>query len=79
MTVSPDVSGQDEAERLWHIVWMLRFAIKRTKRGVERLPFTLYVRNDKRTAKLIKLVAVASPLDIDDPAPAITVMMPNED
>jgi hypothetical protein len=79
VTVPPDVSGQDEAGRLWDVVWMLRFAIQRTKRGVERLPFALYVRNDNRAAKLVKLVAVAGPLDIDDPAPAITVMMPDED
>jgi hypothetical protein len=79
VTVPPDVSGQDEAGRLWDVVWMLRFAIQRTKRGVERLPFALYVRNDNRAAKLVKLVAVAGPLDIDDPAPCITVMMPDED
>ena len=79
VAVPPDVSGQDEAGRLWDVVWMLRFAIQRTKRGVERLPFALYVRNDNRAAKLIKLVAVAGPLDIDDPAPCITVMMPDED
>ena len=79
VAVPPDVSGQDEAGRLWDVVWMLRFAIQRTKRGVERLLFALYVRNDNRAAKLIKLIAVAGPLDIDDPAPAITVMMPDED
>ena len=79
VAVPPDVSGQDEAGRLWDVLWMLRFAIQRTSRGVERLPFALYVRNDNRAAKLIKLIAVAGPLDIDDPAPAITVMMPDED
>ena len=77
--VPEGVTAQDEAGRLWDIVWMLRFAIQRTSRGVQRLPFALYVRNDNRAAKLIKLVAVAGPLDIDDPAPAITVMMPDED
>jgi hypothetical protein len=79
VAVPPDVSGQDEAGRLWDVVWMLRFAIQRTKRGVERLPFALYVRNDNTKAKLVKLVAVAGPLDIDDPAPCITVVMPDED
>jgi len=79
VAVPPDVSGQDEAGRLWDVLWMLRFAIQRTSRGVERLPFALYVRNDNRAAKLVKLIAVAGPLDIDDPAPCITVMMPNED
>ncbi len=79
VTVPPDVTAQDEAGRLWDIVWMLRFAIQRTSRGVQRLPFALYVRNDNTRAKLIKLIATAGPLDIDGPAPAITVMMPDED
>ena len=79
VTVPPDVSGQDEAGRLWDVVWMTRFAILRAKPGVDRIPVALYVRNDNRAAKLIKLVAVAGPLDIDDPQPCITVMMPDED
>lgn len=32
-----------------------------------------------RAARLVKLVATCGPLDIDDPQPAITVMMPDED
>ena len=79
VAVPPNSTGQDEAGRLWDILWMLRFAIQRTSRGVQRLPFALYVRNDNRAAKLIKLIAMAGPLDIDDPSPAITVMMPDED
>ena len=79
VAVPPGVSGQDEAGRLWDIVWMLRFAIRRSHSGQSRLPFALYVRNDNHRARLIKLVATAGPLDIDDPQPAITVMMPDED
>ena len=79
VTVPPGVTAQDEAGRLWDIVWMLRFAIIRSKPGAQRIPVALYVRNDNRAAKLINLVAVAGPLDIDDPAPCITVMMPDED
>ena len=79
VTVPAGVTAQDEAGRLWDIVWMLRFAIQRTSRGVQRLPFALYVRNDNRAAKLVKLIATAGPLDIDDPSPCITVMMPDED
>lgn len=79
VTVPPDVSGQDAAGRLWDVVWMTRFAILRAKPGVDRIPVALYVRNDNRAAKLIKLIATCGPLDIDDPAPAITVMMPDED
>jgi hypothetical protein len=79
VTVPPDVSGQDEAGRLWDIVWMTRFAILRARPGADRIPVALYVRNDNRAARLVKLIATCGPLDIDDPAPAITVMMPDED
>lgn len=79
VAVPPDVAGQDEAGRLWDIVWMLRFAILRARTGADRIPVALYVRNDNRAAHLIKLVATCGPLDIEDPQPAITVMMPDED
>ena len=79
VAVPPDVTGQDEAGRLWDIVWMLRFAILRSRPGADRIPVALYVRNDNRRATLIKLIATCGPLDIDDPQPAITVMMPDED
>ena len=79
VTVPPGVTGQDEAGRLWDIVWMLRFAIRKARPDADRLPFALYVRNDNRAARLIKLIATCGPLDIDDPQPAITVMMPDED
>jgi hypothetical protein len=40
----------------------------------------LYVRNsDTERPRLVKLVASVGPLDIDDPQPAITVMLPEED
>lgn len=79
VTVPPGVTAQDEAGRLWDIVSMLRFAIRCSRPGAERLPFALYVRNDNRALKLVKLVATCGPLDIDDAQPAITVMMPDED
>jgi hypothetical protein len=72
-------SHQDEAGRLWDVVWMTRFAILRARPGVDRVPVALYVRNDDRAAKLVKLIATCGPLDIDDPSPAITVMLPDED
>jgi len=73
--VPPNVTGQDEAGRLWDLVWMLRFAIRKAQPGQARLPFALYVRNDNRAARLVKLVATCGALDFDDPRPAITVMM----
>ena len=79
VAVPPDVTGQDEAGRLWDLVWMARFAILRSHGHTDRLPVALYVRNDNHRAKLVKLIAVCSALDINDPQPALTLMMPDED
>ena len=79
VAVPPGVTGQDEAGRLWDLVWMARFAILRSHGHTDRLPVALYVRNDNHRAKLVKLIAVCSALDIDDPQPALTLMMPDED
>src|SRR5512135_3708903 len=80
VAVPPNVTGQDEAGRLWDVVWMLRFAIIRSQPGTSRLTVALYVRNsDTKPARLVKLIATAGAVDIDDPAPAITVMLPDED
>ena len=79
VAVPEGVSGQDEAGRLWDIVWMLRFAIRNAQHGQSRLPFALYVRNDSHKPRLIKLIATCGALDIDDAQPAITVMLPDED
>jgi hypothetical protein len=79
VAVPEGVTGQDEAGRLWDVVWLTRFAIIRARPGVDRLPVALYVRNDNHRAKLVKLIATCGPLDIDDPQPAITVALPDED
>ena len=43
--------------------------------------FGLHVRNNNRdrTPPLVNLKAVCGPRDIDDPAAAITLLMPDED
>jgi hypothetical protein len=79
VAVPEGVTGQDEAGRLFDVVWMTRFAILRARPGVDRLPVALYVRNDNHRAKLVKLIATCGPLDIDDPQPAITLHLPDED
>ena len=77
--VPPGVTAQDEAGRLWDIVWILHFALRKANPDQTRLPVVLYVRNDNKRARLIKLIATCGPIDMDDPQPAITVMMPDED
>ena len=79
VAVPEGVTGQDEAGRLWDVVWMLRFGIIRARPGVQRIPVAFYVRNDNRTPRLVKLIATCGPLDMDDPQPAITITMPDED
>ena len=79
VTVPPNVAGQDEAGRLWDIVWMLRSAIKSGRSDGDRIAYSLYVRNDNRRPRLVKLVASCGALDMDEPQPAITVMLPDED
>ena len=79
VTVPDGVRCQDEKGRLWDIVWMLRCAARRTS-GPQML-FGLHVRNDNRdrTPPLVNLKAMCGSRDIDDPQPAITVMLPDED
>ena len=79
VAVPQGVEAQDEAGRLWDVVWMLRFAIMRSSSGQDRVPVALYVRNDNHRAKLVKLIAQCGPLDMDDASPSITVIMPDED
>ena len=79
VAVPKGVTGQDEAGRLWDVLHMMRVAIQRSKDNPDRLPFQLFVRNTNAHPKLTTLFAACGPLDIDNPQPAITVMLPGED
>ena len=79
VTVPVGVHGQDKAGRLWDLVWMLRCAIVSGHPGISDLRFTVYVRNNNRAARPVRLIATCGPLDVDDHQPAITVMLPGED
>ena len=74
--VPPGVEAQDEQGRLWDILWMLHVATKAGKGGSE-IRFSLHVRNDNLSPKLVNLKALCGPGD--DFEPVITVMMPDED
>jgi hypothetical protein len=75
--VPPGVTGQDYAGRLWDILHMLRFAIRRRQDTTSEIFFQLHVQNDNRTPKLVTLKSVCGP--DDDGSPCITVMMTDED
>lgn len=74
----PDgVTAQDERGRLWDIVFMLYFAIKRAPEG-DTLLYTVFIRNTNDDApKPVKFKALCHPGDLGEPV--VTVMMPNED
>lgn len=75
--VPPGVKSQDETGRLWDILWMFRCATGQ-HRNTDRFQFQLHVRN-KGGRRLVTLLAAMGPVDIDDPQPAITIMLPDED
>ncbi len=77
VSVPPGVACQDEAGRLWDVLWMLRLAV-RGNNGSE-VRFALHVRNDNRdgTPPLVRLKALCGPGDEGEPV--VTVMMPDED
>lgn len=78
VTVPEDVAGQDEQGRLWDILWMLRYAILRSKRTeTSQIDFQLLVRNDNRHPEQVTLKALCGPGDRAEPV--ITVMLPHED
>ena len=79
MTVPPGVLCQDEAGRLWDVVWLLCCAVAWLDNDASEVRFGVHVRNDNRdrTPPLARLKAVCGPGD--DGESVITVMMPDED
>jgi hypothetical protein len=76
VAVPSGVECQDEAGRLWDILWMLACALRRRPSG-SRFPFRLYVRNTNRAPRLFELHAVVAGGDHGEPT--LTVMLPHED
>lgn len=70
------LSAQDEAGRLWDILWMLRFAIWRGQERGDIIHFTVRVQNDQQGPRPVSLKAVCGP--DDHGKPYLTIMMSNE-
>jgi hypothetical protein len=77
VTVPPGVVRQDEAGRLWDVLFLLRCAIG--KSNGREVRFGVHVRNDnrERTPPLVRLKALCGPGDQGEPV--VTVMLPEED
>ena len=74
--VPKDVEGQDEAGRLWDVLWMFKIAARRGNGG-SVLDFSLLVRNNNIRPEPVDLKAICGPGDT--PEPVITIMLPEED
>ena len=73
--VAPDhVKDENETARLRDILWMTRCAIKAAAPGACAIRVQLRLLNRR-----VDLRAVCAALDIDEPQPAITIMLPDED
>ncbi len=79
VSVPEGVVCQDEARRLWDVVWLLLCAIRRAAPGAVAVRFGVHVRNDNRnrTPPLVHLKAVSGAGDRGEPV--LTVMTPDED
>jgi hypothetical protein len=80
VSVPPGVTTcQDEAGRLWDVVWMLRLAIRNSGAAGRELSFAVHVRTDDRphTPPLVPLKAVCGPGDEGEPI--VTIMLADED
>jgi hypothetical protein len=77
VTVPPGVECQDEAGRLWDVLWLLHCAVCGSD-GAE-VRFAVHVRDDNREGPppLVRLKALCGPGDQGEPV--ITVMTPDED
>jgi hypothetical protein len=75
--VPEGIVGQDEAGRLWDVLWMFRTAASTLKHDGPDLRFQLYVRNDNRSPELVTLKGVCGPGD--ELEPVVTIMLPGED
>jgi hypothetical protein len=74
--VPEGVHGQDEAGRLWDILFMLHHAI-RAEKDAPLVLFRLYVRNDNSSPLLVTLKAICA--GDDDGSPCVTILLPTED
>lgn len=68
---------QDESGRLWDILFMFTLAAKKFQG--DTLLFQVCVQNTKTKPREITLKAIIGATDIDNPEPAITIMLPDED
>jgi hypothetical protein len=78
VAIWPEIECQDEAGRLWDVLTVLFFSIKRTSkdRSSSTVRFTVSVRTDKHTSRDIELKSICGPGDNSEPV--LTIMLSDE-
>ena len=78
VAVPPGVVCQDEAGRLWDVLWLLRWAIRGSTGSAREVRFGVQVRSENRegTPSLVRLKAVCGPGRRGESV--VTVMLPEE-
>jgi hypothetical protein len=74
--VPPGVNCQDETGRMFDVLWMTTLAYRETGLCQSRVNVQLYVRNDNKAARLIRLMADIGPGD--DGNSVVTIGYPDE-
>lgn len=74
-----DGQGQDEIGRMWDVLNVLRWSIVASKQSTDTLHFWVAVQRRRRKQDHVRLRAEVGPLDYDQPEPAITIMLSEED
>jgi hypothetical protein len=77
VAVPSGVVCQDEASRLWDVLWLLRLAIGRASGPEVRFGVHGRYDNRERTPPLVRLKGVCGPGDEGEPV--VTIMLPDED
>ena len=90
--VPEELTGaQDEPGRLWDILWMFAFYARKSSGAEMKFQFICQLTDegdwpnneapegDNPLQRLVTLKSMIGPVDIDDPSPAITILLPNED
>ena len=74
--VPAEVDWQDEAGRLWDILWMCSWEARR-QGGKSMIFFSLDVQNDTTGLERVQLKCICGPND--DGSPCLTILLPDED
>lgn len=70
--------GQSETGRLHDVMSVLRMTINGARRGARHLKFSVQVVEPNGSRAVKTLYAEVGPADIDDPSPAMTIMVSDD-